>query len=77
MFKLIIFTALHRATGVEFAVKSIDKGTYKESVYGGYTLPRELVLHSKATGHKECKGFCFPIRFKLYYEIKLLCNYSS
>ena len=55
----------------------MDKGTYSESVYCGYTVPRELVLHFEATGHKECKGFCFTSWFKLYYENKVLFKYTS
>ena len=52
----------------------MDKGTYNKSIYGGCTLPQELVLHSTAAGHKECEGFCFIRLFKLNYEIKLLNN---
>ena len=60
MFKVLFFsTAIQRDTGVEFAVKSMDKGTYNKSIYGGCTLPQELVLHSTAAGHKDCEGFCF------------------
>ena len=54
---MIFFIAIHRGTGVEFAAKSIDRGSYNELVYGGYTLPEELVLHYKATREKQYPGF--------------------
>ena len=56
---MIFFIAIHRGTGVEFAAKSIDRGSYNEFVYGGYTLPEELVLHYKATREKQYPGFFF------------------
>ena len=37
----------------------MDKRSYNESVCNGLVIPQELVLHSKAVAHKECKGLCF------------------
>ena len=55
----------------------MDKGSYNESVCNGLVIPQELVLHSKAVAHKECKGLCFTSwlsfikKFK-FFVIKLV-----
>ena len=57
VFIVVCFIAIHSGTGVEFAVKSMDKGTYNEFVFDRYILPEELVLHYKAIEEKQCTGY--------------------
>ena len=73
VFIVVCFIAIHSGTGVEFAVKSMDKGTYNEFVFDRYILPEELVLHYKAMKKNNVQVIFYYLKhyFKNIFYIKL------